>query len=97
LNECDKVARRSFVANQFGFQPAPLVQASYGGNYLVQPTDARRSPRLAEKEAPKVQTTLNRYMLHKEIIKQYEDVKAKTKDELKKGDPKTDNNKKKKK
>jgi hypothetical protein len=60
----------------------PTTQQNFGGNILVMPE--RRSPRLAEKEEPKKQTTINDYFLNKAIVEQYKDAKAKAKSNLKK-------------
>jgi hypothetical protein len=89
LDECDKQSRRAFF-QRFGgtATPAPQQQ-NIGGNVLVTPTQGeRRSPRLAEKEVPKVQTNLNTYFLHKAIVDQYATSKKAAEDELKKKDKK---------
>jgi len=79
--ECDKQARRAFVAQQFGAvvqgqEPSPT-------NALVTPE--RRSLRLAEKEAPKVQTSLNSYFLNKAMVETYKEAKSKEETKLKEG------------
>jgi len=86
LLECDKQAQRTFFQNQFGgVQPAPprveqVTQQTFGGNQLITPVTAeRRSDRIAGK----VQTTMAQYMIHKEMIQQYEKKKASVKEEMK--------------
>jgi DNA polymerase elongation subunit (family B) len=79
--ECDKQAQRAFVRTAFG---TVTEQPAYGGNILLTPDHPeRRSPRLVEKEKPKVQTTLNSYMVHKAMVDQYKEVKAKEEAKLK--------------
>jgi hypothetical protein len=85
LLECDKQAQRTFFQNQFGgVQPAPraehATQQTFGGNQLVMPAVAQRH---SERIATKVQTTLSQYMIHKEMIQQYEKKKASVKEEMK--------------
>lgn len=85
LQECDKQSRAAFVGRLGGaVNPPPTpVQQNFGGNILVTPQE-RRSPRLAEKEAPTKQTSINDYFLNKAIVEQYKDAKAKAKSNLKK-------------
>ena len=71
---------------------APVEQANFGGNQLLMPGGERRSERVATK----VQTTMNLFMLHKEIIKQYDDSKAKAKEGFKKSADKDEKEKHKK-
>ena len=96
LHECDKQGRRAFVSQQFGGKlQEPLAEENFGGNILVTPVQGeRRSTRLQEKEAPKVQTTLNSYFVHKAMLEQYEDTKKKELANLKQKDK--DDKKKKK-
>jgi DNA polymerase elongation subunit (family B) len=95
FQECDKLGRRAFM-NRFGATPVSKpVEQNFGGNILVTPTQpVRRSERIAEKEVPKVQTNINTYFLHKAIVEQYKEAKAKELSNLKKQD-KEDKKKKK--
>jgi hypothetical protein len=84
--ECNRVATRAFF-NRFGPSlPHPVPEQSFGGNVLVTPApvDARRSSRNQPK--PPVQTTMSRYLLHKEIVQQFDQVKAATKTKLEQKD-----------
>lgn len=85
LQECDRQGRRAFVAQQFGAQVHERAQEdNFGGNILVSPHEGeRRSSRLQEKEAPKIQKTLNSYFVHKAMIQQFEETKKKELDNLK--------------
>ena len=85
LQECDRQGRRAFVAQQFGAQVHERAQEdNFGGNILVSPHEGeRRSSRLQEKEAPKIQKTLNSYFVHKAMIQQFEEAKKKELDNLK--------------
>jgi DNA polymerase elongation subunit (family B) len=93
FQECDKLGRRAFMT-RFG-TPAPAQEENFGGNILITPAQpVRRSERIAEKEVPKVQTNINTYFLHKAIVEQYKEAKAKELSNLKKQD-KEDKKKKK--
>ncbi len=91
--ECNRVATRAFF-NRFGptapvapLPPPPVEQQTFGGNVLVTPQEpVRRSPRTEQKAAPSVQTTMSRYLLHKEIVQQFDQVKAATKSKLEEKD-----------
>lgn len=82
LQECDKLSRRSFV-QRFGGTVAKEAHENFGGNILVTQPE-RKSQRLVEQEAPKVQTSINSYFLHKAIVEQYKEIKAKEVSNLKK-------------
>lgn len=73
LQECDKLSRRAFIQRFGGTQTEQNV---------TEPV--RRVTKPVEQEAPKVQTSLNSYFLHKAIIEQYNEVKAKEVANLKK-------------
>jgi hypothetical protein len=87
--ECNRVATRAFF-NRFGPATPPLVeQPAFGGNVLVTPqtpNEVRRSPRTEQKSTGTVQTTMSRYLLHKEIVQQFDQVKAATKSKLEEKD-----------
>ncbi|NBO61835.1 MAG: hypothetical protein EBU82_12885, partial [Flavobacteriia bacterium] len=91
--ECNRVATRAFF-NRFGptgpAAPPPLVeQPAFGGNVLVTPqtpNQVRRSSRTSQKATGTVQTTMSRYLLHKEIVQQFDQVKAATKSKLEEKD-----------
>lgn len=82
LAACNKQASRAFVQTVFG---VANEEPAYGGNLLVTPRQPeRRSPRIVEQaEKPKVQTTLNTFMLHKAMVDQYKEVKSKEEAKLK--------------
>lgn len=84
LTECDKQAQRNFFQNRFGVQQtaAPATIANFGGNHVLMP--ATEAPRRSERITTQVQTTLSQFMLHKEILKQYDESKAKAKAQIKK-------------
>jgi DNA polymerase elongation subunit (family B) len=95
--QCNRVATQAFL-NHFGAISTPVpvapVEQNFGGNVLVTPQTTRRSPRVAEKPTATVQTSMSRYLLHKEIVQQFDQVKAATKSKLEQKDK--DDKKKKK-
>lgn len=79
LQECDRQSRRNFV-QRFGGTVA-IPQENFGGNILVVP---QRQVTPVQQETPKVQTNINSYFLHKAIVEQYKEIKAKEVSNLKK-------------